>query len=81
VKNPCKDCLLIINCTAVCEDKENFQTLLKVAMKQFGFGFKVSCNQDRALFKRWAELKTENELDMVEIRERAASLRAGRSLM
>lgn len=77
MNNPCNKCLLINNCTAVCEDKENFQTLLKNAMKLNGFGFKVRSNQNRALYKKWMSYKTENELDISRITGRASRLKSG----
>jgi hypothetical protein len=77
MKNPCKECLLVNNCTAVCEDKTNFQTLLKNALRNYGFGFQVRTNQDRALHRRWTKLKTENDLDMSRITGRAARLKSG----
>jgi len=77
MENPCKECLLINNCTAVCEDKENFKTLLTQAMRHYGFGFKVRSNQDRALHKRWTELQIENNLDMSRITGRASRLKSG----
>jgi len=77
MENPCKKCLLVNNCTAVCEDKENFQTLLKFAIRQHGFGFKVRAGQDRALYKRWMTYKTENDLDMARITGRASRLKSG----
>jgi len=77
VRNPCKDCLLINNCTAVCEDKENFQTLLKQAMRHNGFGLRVGSNQNRALYKKWMTYKTENDLDIARISQRAARLKSG----
>ena len=35
MKNPCSDCLVKVNCTQICPDKENFKTLLKNAMSSY----------------------------------------------
>ncbi len=77
MNDPCKTCLVQVNCTAICEAKENFQTLLERAMGNFQLGFKVKGRQDRALFKRWKTLDMENRLDMANILMRASRLKNG----
>ena len=34
MKNPCDDCLVKVNCTAVCFGKENYKTLILNAITQ-----------------------------------------------
>lgn len=80
MKNPCKECLLINNCTAVCEDKKNFQTLLKNAMQRYGYGFECRSKEDHKRYRFWTYLKAENERDMLKIVSRATMLKGGQYL-
>lgn len=38
MKDPCNECLLTTNCTEVCWEKENYNTLLKNAIRQHTCG-------------------------------------------
>ncbi len=77
MKNPCDECLLINNCTAVCESKINFQTLLAEAIRRYNFGRVVMSNEDRKLHRLWIELRTESNFEISNIRLRAKRLKEG----
>ncbi len=76
MENPCKKCLLVNNCTAICEAKTNFKTLLNNAIKQ-NIGFNVRTSKHLALHRQWVELRTENNMDMANIIGRATRLKSG----
>jgi len=67
MKNPCKECLLINNCTAICEDKENLQTLIRNAMQLYHYGLECRSKEDQKLYIFWTSLRVENEKDMLRI--------------
>ena len=81
MENPCKTCLLVNNCTAVCEAKENFQTLLKNAIKSHGVWNWVNKIKDNhpqyKLYRKWLRYKTENDSDIAAITGRASRLKSG----
>lgn len=81
MKNPCKECLLINNCTAICEEKKNFQTLLKNAMQRYGYGRNCTSKKDQKLYTLWIGLRVENEKDMLRIVNRSKMLKEGQSLI
>jgi hypothetical protein len=74
--NPCKECLVQVNCTAVCPDKKNFQVWLKNGIRQYGFGLHARTPHLRALYTKLTTMETENQLDMVRIGQRAARLKS-----
>ncbi len=80
MNNPCKECLVQVNCTAVCEDKENFQTLLENALKSYGVWRWVNRNRSNdpliQRYRKWLAYKQENENDMTRIVERANRLKS-----
>lgn len=77
MKNPCKECLLINNCTAICEDKKNLNTLIKNAMQLYDYGLECRSKEDIKRYDLWTKLRLENEADMLKIISRANSLKQG----
>jgi len=78
MENPCKKCLLVNSCTAVCEDKTNLQTLLNRIMRQHGLGGWVHhISHPNKLYLFWMNLKKENDLDVAVIVGRAERLKNG----
>jgi hypothetical protein len=71
MENPCNKCLVKVNCTQMCSDKLNLQTLLANAKKQFDYGFKASTPQLKKLFRRYQRLHQENTMDIMEIKARS----------
>jgi len=78
MNNPCKTCLLINNCTAICEDKENLQTLLKQTAGSYELGVRFSNVPSTDYIRRynfWQKLNEENAEDMFRITLRARKLK------
>ena len=80
MKNPCKECLLINNCTAVCEAKANLDTLIKNAMQLYQYGFECKTKEDRKRYKFWTRLMLENKRDVLKISSRSKRLKQGQYL-
>lgn len=76
MKNPCKECLVQVNCTAVCPDKENFQVWLKNGIKQYEYGRHATTPQLSKLFQSLVNMRSENSVDMVRIGQRATRLKS-----
>lgn len=79
MKNPCKECLLINNCTAICETKKNFRTLLENGIKNFTNNAKTLSDRDRKLQREWIELLTETNIEMGNIIFRGTSIKSNSS--
>ena len=77
MKNPCKECLLINNCTAICEDKKHLETLINNAMILYDYGVKCESKEDKKRYTFWSELRLENEVDMLKIFRRVERLKQG----
>jgi len=77
MKNPCKECLLINNCTAICEEKTNFQTLLRNAMVLYDYGLGCKSKEDKKRYDFWSALRIENEVDMLRIFKRVERIKQG----
>ncbi len=78
MNNPCKICLLVNNCTAICEDKENLQTLLKQAIRTYRLGITHSNRPTTDYVRRynfWQKLDKENDREMEQITFRAYQLK------
>jgi len=75
MKNPCKECLLINNCTAICWEKTNFKKLLENAMRSYGFGFRTCNSQHRKLYLYYKNLLEETRIEMAAINHRADRLK------
>lgn len=78
MQNPCKTCLLINNCTAICEDKTNLQTLLKQAMHTYQTEIRFNNNPTTDYVRRynfWKKLKLQNAADILRIKMRARKLK------
>jgi acid phosphatase class B len=78
MNNPCHTCLLVNNCTAICEAKENLQTLLKQTEQRYQFGVRYTNNPTTDYVKRynfWRKLKRQNDEDMINIQVRARQLK------
>lgn len=52
MKNPCKECLIQVNCSEECNDFKNFMILLNDALKNFRGHYK---NQQYTYFKNLKE--------------------------
>jgi len=74
MENPCKKCLVKINCTQVCPDKTNFQIWLNHAIKQYGNGRHATTPQLRLLYKKYKTMQTENSFDIHQIVRRKFKL-------
>jgi hypothetical protein len=81
MKNPCKECLLINNCTAICEEKNNLKTLIENAIQLYHFGLECKSKEDRKRYGFWMTLRSENEKDMLKIVNRAERLKEGQYLI
>jgi hypothetical protein len=77
MKNPCKECLLINNCTAICEDKTNFQTLLRNAMVLYDYGLECKSKESKKRYTFWSDLRLENEVEMLRIFRRVERIKQG----
>jgi hypothetical protein len=69
---------LINNCTAICEAKENLQTLLKKTVAKHHLGVRFSNNPTTDYVRRynfWKKLKLENAADILHIKMRARKLK------
>ena len=80
MKNPCKECLLINNCTAICEDKTNLKILTKNALQLYGYGLECKSKEDQKRYKFWVDLSLENRADILKIYRRAERLKTGQYL-
>ena len=67
MENPCKKCLVQVNCTQVCPDKVNFQVWLKNAIEQYGNGRHATTPHLRLLYKKYQTMQTENITDISQI--------------
>lgn len=73
--NPCNECLVKVNCTEICPDKTNFQTLLKNAVLQFSYGGHARTPKLSKLFNIYRDLSKENNADMCRITSRRLRVR------
>ena len=64
MKNPCSECLVKVNCTAICPDKDNFRILLNNARQQYQQGFIASTPHLRKLYTNYVNLDHENAADI-----------------
>jgi hypothetical protein len=74
MQNPCDKCIVKINCTQICWEKTNNQTLLKNAMNQvtIRIGHKQRINHNYFdTFHKYNRLYNECIIDMESIRHRA----------
>ena len=67
MKNPCKECLVQVNCTQVCPDKQNFIVLLNNARTQFEQGRRATTKQLEKIFQKYVELDFETAADIHKI--------------
>lgn len=74
--NPCKECLVQVNCTEVCPDKTNFQVWLTNGLKQYQYGRLATTPQLSKLFRGLRDMEVENHTDMIRIGQRAARLKS-----
>lgn len=74
--NPCKECLVQVNCTAICPDKKNFQIWLKNGIEQYSYGRLATTPHLRKLFNKMRDMQSENSVDMVRIGQRKAMLKS-----
>lgn len=70
MKNPCDECLVKVNCTQVCPDKENFQVWLNRGISNYDHGRLATTTHLRNLFVGLLNMKTQNSRDMLEITNR-----------
>jgi len=75
MRNPCSECLVKVNCTEICPDKTNFQTLLKNAVEQFGHGGHARTPKLESMYRGYQMLSQENNGDMVRIQIRRRRVR------
>ena len=78
MQNPCKTCLLVNNCTVICEAKRNLQTLLKQTMHTYQTEIRFNNNPTTDYVRRynfWQKLKLQNDEDMLRIILRARKLK------
>ena len=81
MKNPCSDCLVKVNCTQICPDKNNFQVWLSNGIKQFGNGRHATTPQLRRQFTKIRDMQTENTMDMIDIDNRRKRVEGGQDLI
>lgn len=75
MKNPCKECLLVNNCTALCEEKTNLSHLLSTAITNYlKHGNFLDKNQV-TLFNKYKKLDKENREDIATIHARTIRLK------
>jgi len=76
MKNPCDECVIKINCTAVCEAKDNYKTLILNAITQTKsvMGQKYTYFQTHSSYIEM--LKNTNEQE-ANIKNRATILKQG----
>lgn len=78
MQNPCRTCLLVTNCTAICEAKENLRTLLKQTLHTYQIGVRFTNTPSTDYIRRhnfWQKLKRENDAEIMQIRLRALKLK------
>jgi len=67
MENPCNDCLVKVNCTAVCFPKQNYKTLILNAITQTrsACGQKYSYFQHHSKYLRMLKNTNEQEANIV----------------
>lgn len=81
MKNPCSDCLVKVNCTQICPDKNNFQVWLTNAIKHYGNGRHATTPALRKMFEGYRTMQTENTIDMIDIDSRNKRVQSGQDLI
>lgn len=77
MKNPCDNCIVKVNCTEVCPDKENYNTLLKDAMRHFS-NINVRTNRRYSSeYRRFNGKHTRSQTDITRINWRRRSIGRG----
>ena len=66
MKNPCKICILQVTCTAICDEKENYQALLATAIKQNMIHAKTG-NPGTTKFVNYCQKRNKSETEMMKI--------------
>ena len=77
MQNPCHTCLLINNCTAICEAKENLRTLLKQTVHTYQIGVRFDNTPSTDYIRRynfWKKLQLQNNKDILRIIRRRQRL-------
>jgi hypothetical protein len=76
MKNPCNECLVKVNCTEVCPDKENFQVWLKRGIEYYQHGRLATTPHLKKLFVTLLNMETENSSDIIRITLRSSRLKS-----
>ena len=79
MKNPCEECLVKVNCTQVCPEKENYKTLLKHAKKHFKrdtvYNISSLKQADKKHFFKYDKMLHNTETDIISIELRKRKLK------
>jgi len=70
MQNPYHTCMLINNCTAICEAKENLRTLLRQTVHTYQIGVRFDNTPSTDYIRRynfWKKLQLQNNEDMLRI--------------
>jgi hypothetical protein len=73
MKNPCDQCIVKVNCTEICPDKENYLTLLEDA--QLKFRGKYWDRNFRGQYRQLEEHSLRCRIDMHKIKSRRRKLK------
>ncbi len=70
MKNPCEECIVRVNCTAVCGEKTNYETLLKHAQL-------LNRSGTRGVYGyfRYSSLQNQSVREKIKIQNRAERLK------
>ena len=74
MQNPCETCIVRVNCTQICPEKENYTTLLNHAYMQHNSAIKGGASFRRDIYQRVIELSDRNWTDKSKIKNRVIKL-------
>jgi hypothetical protein len=76
MKDPCEECIVKVNCTQVCPDKENYKILLRNAVEQNKIGRKPNgVTIVTKHYTTYRELLTNTYCDIANIHSRLSRLK------
>ena len=78
MKDPCEECLVKVNCTQVCPEKENYKTLLKSAVRHFKkdviYNVSALKELEKKHFLKYDKMLRETQVDISTIQSRRRKL-------